>query len=53
MKTNIIKFQNFFFKYEKCKIQVTMLEKKLPRTNLFLIITFQRSLQNTHKTSVK
>ena len=27
--------------------------KKLPRTNLFLIITFQRSLQNTHKTSVK
>ena len=27
MKTNIIKFQNFFFKYEKCKIQVTVLEK--------------------------
>ena len=24
-----------------------MLEKNLPRTNLFLIITFQRSLQNT------
>ena len=27
MKTNIIKFQNIFFKYEKCEIQVTMLEK--------------------------
>ena len=47
MKANIIKFQKHFFKYEKCKIHVTMLEKNLPRTNLFLIITFQRSLQNT------
>ena len=28
MKTNIIKFQKFFLKYEKCKIQVTMVEKK-------------------------
>ena len=27
MKTNIIEFQKHFFKSEKCKIQVTTLEK--------------------------
>ena len=32
MKTNIIKFQkHFFFKYEKSKIQDTMLEKKFTK----------------------
>ena len=31
MKTNIIKFKKLFFKYEKCKIQVTMLEKKITK----------------------
>ena len=31
MKTNIIKFQKLFFKYEKCKIHVTLLKKKITK----------------------